>query len=124
MDGYESSTRRHVRILGGRNGLVDSIRPTKKRSDLHRQTQRLYVRLGKLAISLQNSVGARIARYQEWRNEVKNWVVVNMDTEEIVHQGDRDECLHVLEYSPSSEYKKLVSMPRHEMTEQIKRWNN
>ena len=124
MAGHESSTRRHVRILGGRNGLVDSIRPTKKRSDLHRKIQRLYVCLGKLAISLQNSVGAGIARYQEWRNEVKNWVVVNMDTEEIVHQGDRDECLHVLEYSPSSEYKKLVSMPRHEMTEQIKRWNN
>ena len=55
---------------------------------------------------------------------MKNWVVVNMDTEEIVHQGDRDECLHVLEYSHSSDYKKLVSMPRHEMTEQIKRWNS
>ena len=124
MDGHESSTRRHVRILGGRNGPLEGIRPTKKRSDLHRQTQRLYVRLGKLAISLQNSVGAGIARYQEWRNEVKNWVVVNMETEEIVHQGHRDECLHVIEYTPNPDYKNLVSMPLHQMPEQIKRWNS
>ena len=124
MDGHEGSTRRHVRILGGRNGPLVSIQSTNKRSVLQRQIQRLYVCLGQLAISLQNHFNEGIERYTEWRNEVKNWVVVNMDTEEIVHQGDRDECLHVLEYSPSSAYKKLVSMPRHEMTEQIKRWNN
>ena len=124
MDGYGSSPRRHVRILGGRNGLLESIRSTKKRSDLHRQTQRLYVRLGQFAISLQNHLSEGIERYQEQRRQMNNWVVVNMETEEIVHQGHRDECLHVIEYTPSPDYINLVSMPLHQMTEQIKRWNS
>ncbi len=55
---------------------------------------------------------------------MKNWTVINMDTQEVVHEGDRDECLHFLEYAPSSEYKNLVSMPMHQTTEQIKRWNS
>ena len=55
---------------------------------------------------------------------MKNWTVINMDTQEVVHEGDRDECLHFLEYAPSPEYKNLVSMPMHQTTEQIKRWNS
>ena len=101
-----------------------SIQSTNKRRGLQRQTQRLYVRLGKCAISLQNHFNEGIERYTEWRNQVKNWVVVNMETEEIVHQGHRDECLHVIEYTPSPDYKNLVSMSLHQMTEQIKRWNS
>lgn len=100
------------------------IQPTNKRSTLQRQTQRLYVRLGQFAISLQNYFSEGIERYQRQRRQMKNWTVINMDTQEVVHEGDRDECLHFLEYAPSSEYKNLVSMPMHQTTEQIKRWNS
>jgi len=53
----------------------------------------------------------------------KDWAVVDTDLKTIVYRGKRDDCLYILEHTPSR-YMFLKTMPLHEAEELLEQWNN
>jgi hypothetical protein len=53
----------------------------------------------------------------------KKWAVVDIDLKDLVYTGKRDDCLYVVEHTPSR-YRYLKTMPIEEAEELLKQWNN